>query len=470
MEDSQKIYENETRTPERQEYLDDLQKMLEAIPVKNPFGVLEEQEIKEGIQQAAKESEKILNNRISIVPKKIVPIRVSIPPLQKNESKPVEITAGQFPISDIEKEVISVTRETPLTPDQIINTILRNKGEGDPRSGRGSNLRLRISRALESLLDRNLLKAGVDGTFRPTFGFAGGSDRSQELSQVDKIKNTLADGAVWVEDILNQGNIEGIDPSGEGFLGQSGFDTSTPQPEKMVDDASRYNTEAKVHNAFMMRPNMTDDASGYNTTEAKVRNAFMMRPDMVEKPQNPTYKKIVDAFNGLIKKYDIENKNIKTALKTFFRFKVDGEKIEDIIKNLADVKAVLLPSEYESLVQIAQGKDTETTYPDWLTPEPPPVVGSSIPLQSPKKIIPPVTIRPSQVVSHPVITVKDVAERGVAPPPPVYIEKPLSERSLDERVSDAALKAQRIEISPNAVHQFIGAAYPEPAGPMTQEE
>ncbi len=602
MEDSQKIYEREPLNPDREKYLKELAEMLEDTGAKSPFGVLEEQEIKQGITQASEESRKILNDKVSTLPKKIVPIRVPVQPIQKNESKPVEITAGQSPISDIEKEVMSITRKTPLTPDQIINTILRNKGEGDPRSGRRSNLRIRINRALESLLDRNLLKSGENGTFMPAFGFIGGSDRSEQFpSRTERVKESLANGASWVEDIVNKGNIEGIDSSGEAFLGQLGLHPSLTQSKKTVDDASQYNTEAKVDNAFMMHPHMTDETLK-GKIQSKVDRALMMDPRMAEKPKHSAYEKVVTAFNNLIHKY-AEQKSVITKLKTFFRFKVDGETIEDIIKNLPLIEGVVSPSEYsylmqsvheeqgtqEDVIQQQKEKDARTvadlikpyenkTNPssieammkdgirigaeNWAAQNLEDAQGNKLPL-TPENYIRSVggvinkentelvkyvldllvkeglgikTETGYQIIKTPRITknvektqefevpgqvidelekMKETMERPAVLSILIYslrdknITKEQAElliktsdvlddvtkenlsnllnnttsknvyvqpsvvprqKTLDERVSEAALKAQRIDISQNAARQFLDPAYQEPAGPITQEQ
>ncbi len=87
-----------------------------------------------------------------------------------------------------------------------------------------------IAAAFATLVNKGLLIRNLNGTFsRPIKIIIGGSDLSAQVkeedkpvSKLDSIKNTLADGAEKVENWLNKDR-EGIDPSGEGFLGGSKF-------------------------------------------------------------------------------------------------------------------------------------------------------------------------------------------------------------------------------------------------------
>lgn len=98
--------------------------------------------------------------------------------------------------------------------------------------------RISVVRALDALVEKKLLQKNQNGTYsRPLKTIMGGSDLSDKIkeepirspnldapaepvSKLNSVKKILANGAVKVEDWLNKDR-EGIDPSGEGFLGGS---------------------------------------------------------------------------------------------------------------------------------------------------------------------------------------------------------------------------------------------------------
>lgn len=125
-------------------------------------------------------------------------------------------------------------------------------------------------------------------------------------------------------------------------------------------------------------------------------------------------------------------------------------------------------------------------------PEPPPVVPSYavFPRQNPRVKPAPVEIKPS-LVNHTVITRADLDRRAAeqssitpdveetypsaevddTPSEPLAVSDPQSRvKSLNERMSEAVVRAQGVEMSKAAVEKFSTTQYEEPIGPLRKED
>lgn len=241
----------------------------------------------------------------------------------------------------LQATIIATLNDKPLSEEEIVRVIVRERGLGiDLTAPVVKNIAMRVHNALANPLVAKRLMRNNDGTLglATTNLVAGGSDRSQQKFPKTTIKDTLAQGAVWVEDQINKGNVDGVDLSGEGFLAQLGTDKPRMTPESQVEerkvpeginDRENYSRSNKIDNALTMR--LYPEAE---IAESPVRKIFLTRlGDLIEKTKN-----------------SIEKKKIKV----FSEFKAAHGKFEDILQNLPSIEGFVPSAEYDLLVKMAE--------------------------------------------------------------------------------------------------------------------
>lgn len=88
--------------------------------------------------------------------------------------------------------------------------------------------------------------------------------------------------------------------------------------------------------------------------------------------EGTAYGRLVDNIESLMRSAPPK---IKAKLSEVYQSAISGQNVERILNNLAAIEGLVPDSEYAQLVQDArEGMGNPTTYPDWLIPEPPPVV------------------------------------------------------------------------------------------------